>query len=49
MAQTIAADRLSAATRHAKARATHASRARESVGSWLFLLPALVFFVGYQV
>ncbi|MBN9508721.1 MAG: sugar ABC transporter permease [Alphaproteobacteria bacterium] len=40
---------MSTATHRVGARAAHARRTRERVSSWMFLLPALVFFIGYQV
>jgi multiple sugar transport system permease protein len=46
MAQTIASGRVSL---HARRRGGQLSRLREDAGVWLFLLPAVVFFVGYQV
>jgi ABC-type sugar transport system permease subunit len=46
MARTIASDRVSLLSTRSGSRLT---LLRRGVGSWLFLLPALVFFVGYQV
>jgi ABC-type sugar transport system permease subunit len=46
MAQTIASGRVSL---HARRRGSQLTRLREDAGVWLFLLPAVVFFVGYQV
>src|SRR5262245_43718160 len=44
MAQTIALGGMSA-----RRRGGQVARFRQGVGVWLFLLPAVVFFVGYQV
>ena len=46
MAQTIATGRLSLSPRRPGRQIT---LLRQDVGVWLFLLPAVVFFVGYQV
>src|SRR5215510_113329 len=46
MAQTIASGRVSL---HARRRGGQLVRLREDASVWLFLLPAVVFFVGYQV
>lgn len=46
MAQTIASDRFGPT---AERRGSGLHRARNELSPWLFLLPALVFFVGYQV
>src|SRR5215831_17880314 len=44
MAQTIALGGMSA-----RRRGGQVARFRQGVGVWMFLLPAVVFFVGYQV
>jgi multiple sugar transport system permease protein len=50
MEQTIAAHQVSATAQRLGARGAHrASLLRQGVGTWLFLLPALAFFIGYQV
>jgi multiple sugar transport system permease protein len=46
MVQTIASDRVSLYPRQF---ASRLSSFRQGTGAWLFLLPALAFFVGYQV
>ena len=46
MAQTIASSPVSI---HSRRRGGQIARLREDAGIWLFLLPAVAFFVGYQV
>src|SRR5215468_174767 len=46
MAQTIASGQVSL---HSRRHVGQTARLRQGVGMWLFLLPAVAFFVGYQV
>ena len=50
MAQTITSDPLSISPPQRRdRRGLHAMLQRQRLGAWLFLIPALVFFIGYQV
>ena len=50
MAQTIASDQASESpTQRGRRLGGEASPLRRGIGAWLFLFPAVAFFVGYQV